>query len=139
MEIADVKRRVVETIDRARRRSADRRARADAAAKSYEAFLAGTAVPIVRQVANVLRAEGYPFDVFTPAGGVRLASERGAGDYLELELDTTDDRPSVVGRVKRSRGRDVVESEQRIGDPLALGEEEVLAFVLKELETFVEK
>jgi hypothetical protein len=139
MEIADVKRRVVETIDRARRRAADRRARADAAAKSYEAFLTGTAVPIVRQVANVLRAEGYPFDVFTPAGGVRLASERGAGDYLELELDTTDDRPSVVGRVKRSRGRDVVESEQRIGDPLALGEEEVLAFVLKELETFVEK
>ena len=139
MEIADVKRRVVETIDRARRRAADRRARADAAAKSYEAFLTGTAVPIVRQIANVLRAEGYPFDVFTPAGGVRLASERGAGDYLELELDTTDDRPSVVGRVKRSRDRDIVESEQRIGDPLALGEEEVLAFVLKELETFVEK
>jgi hypothetical protein len=139
MEIADVKRRVVETIDRARRRGADRRARTDAAAKSYEAFLTGTAVPIVRQVANVLRAEGYPFDVFTPAGGVRLASERGAGDYIELELDTSDDRPSVVGRVKRSRGDDVMESEQRMGDPLALGEEEVLAFILKELETFVEK
>jgi len=139
MEIADVKRRVVETIDRARRRAADRRARADAAAKSYEAFLTGTAVPIVRQVANVLCAEGFPFDVFTPAGGVRLASERGAGDYIELELDTTEGQPSVVGRVRRSRGRDVVESEQRIGDPLTLGEEEVLAFVLKELETFVDR
>jgi hypothetical protein len=77
--------------------------------------------------------------VFTPAGGVRLASERGAGDYVELALDTTDDQPSVIGRVKRSRGRDVVESEQRIGDSLRLGEEEVLAFVLQELEAFLEK
>src|SRR5437773_6110121 len=77
MEIADVKRRVIETIDRARRRAGDRRTRADAAAKSYEAFLNGTGVPIVRQVANVLRAQGYPFEVFTPAGGVRLSSERG--------------------------------------------------------------
>jgi hypothetical protein len=139
MEIADVKRRVVDTIDRARRRAADRRTRAATAAQSYEAFLTGMAVPIVRQVANVLRAEGYSFDVFTPAGGVRLASDRGAGDYIELELDTAGDRPSVVGRVKRSRGRDVVESEQQIGDPLTLGEEEILAFVLKELEAFVER
>ena len=96
-------------------------------------------MPIVRQVANVLRAQGYPFEVFTPAGGVRLSSERGTGDYIELGLDTTGDTPSVVGRVKRSRGRDVVESEQRIGDPSTLGEEDVLAFVLKELETFVER
>ena len=139
MEIADVKRRVVETIERARRQAADRRTRGDAARQSYEAFLTGTAVPILRQVANVLRAEGHPFDVFTPAGGVRLASERGAGDYIELDLDTANDRPSVVGRVKRSRGRDIVESEQQIGDPSTLGENEILGFVLKELEAFVDR
>jgi hypothetical protein len=139
MEIADVKRRVVETIERARHRASDRRIRRDAAAKSYEAFLTGTAVPIVRQVANVLRSEGFPFEVFTPAGGVRLASERGADDYIELELDTTEEQPSVIGRVKRSRGRDVMESEQRIGDPLTLGEQEILRFILQELESFVDR
>jgi len=139
MEIADVKRRVIETIDRAQRRAVERRTRANAAATSYEAFLIGTAVPIVRQVANVLRAEGHPFDVFTPAGGVRLASQRGPDDYIELALDTSESGPSVVGRVRHRRGRDVVESEQRLGDPGALGEEEVLAFVLKELEPLVER
>jgi hypothetical protein len=139
MEIADVKRRVVETIERAKRQSADRRARADAATQAYDAFLNQIAVPIVRQIANVLRAHGYTFEVFTPAGGVRLASERGGGDYIELELDTSSDRPSIIGRFKRSRGRQVVESEQSMGDPSALSEEDVLTFFLKSLEGLVER
>ena len=139
MEIADVKRRVVETIDRARRRAAERRTRHDEAAREYETFLDQTAVPVFKQVSNVLRAEGFAFTVFTPGGSVRLMSDRSAEDYIELGLDTSGDEPVVSGHTGRSRGRRVVESEQAIGPPAALSEQDVLSFVLKALEPLVER
>src|SRR5687768_15676999 len=85
MEISDIKRRVVETIERARRRAGERRVRTDDATREYEAFLDRIAVPVFKQVANVLRVEGYMFTVFTPGGSVRLMSDRSAEDYVELE------------------------------------------------------
>ena len=139
MEIADVKRRVVATIDRAKRLAAERRTRVDEVTKVYEVFLDRTAVPVFRQVAGVLRAEAYPFNVFTPSGSVRLVSDRGSDDYIELTLDTTGDEPTVTGHSRRSRGRRVIESEHALGDPATLTEEDVLAFVAKELEPFVER
>jgi hypothetical protein len=139
MEIADIRRRVVETIDRARREASDRRVRAADAAREYSVFLDQRAVPIFKQVANVLRAEGYAFTVFTPAGSVRLASERTAEDYVELMLDTAGDEPAVVGHLSRMRGRRIVESEIALGGPDALQEEEVLSFVLKALQPLVER
>ena len=139
MEISDVKRRVVETIDRAKRLSGERRARADEAAREYEGFLDRIAIPVFKQVANVLRAEGYMFTVFTPGGSVRLMSDRAAEDYVELELDTTGREPAVNGRASRSRGRRVIESERPIGTPETLTEEDVLSFVLKSLEPLVDR
>ena len=139
MEIADIKRRVVETIDRARREAGDRRVRAADATREYSVFLDQRAIPIFKQVANVLRAEGFAFTVFTPAGSVRLMSDRTAEDYVELTLDTTGDRPVVNGHLSRIRGRRIVESEASLGSPAALGEEEILAFVLKGLEPLVER
>ncbi len=142
MEISDVRRRVVETIERARRRAADRRTRNDEAAREYDAFLTETAVPVFKQVANVLRAEGFTFTVFTPGGGagaVRLMSDRSAEDYIELSLDTSGEAPVVSGHTGRSRGRRVIESEQAIGPPAALSEHDVLSFVLKALEPLVER
>jgi hypothetical protein len=139
MEISDIKRRVVETIDRAKRLAAERRTRADAAAQAYGTFLDQRAVPVFKQVAQVLRAEGFPFTVFTPAGSVRLSSDRVAEDYVELTLDTSGDRPAVSGHTSRARGRRVVESEYAIGDPAALTDEDVLTFVLKGLEPLVER
>ena len=53
MEIADIKRRVVETIDRARREASDRRVRAADVAREYGVFLDQRAVQIFKQVANV--------------------------------------------------------------------------------------
>ncbi len=53
-------------------------------------------MPLFRQVANVLKAEGYQFTVFTPGGSVRLMSERNAEDYIELSLDTSGDEPLVA-------------------------------------------
>jgi hypothetical protein len=139
MEIADVRKKVVETIERAKRHAADHRARADEATVAYEAFLGLTAVPMCRQIVNVLRAHGYAFNVFTPGGSVRLAPERGTDDYIELTLDTTGEEPLVIGHTRRSRGRRVVDAERPVGDPAVLTEEDVLAFVLKELEPFVDR
>lgn len=139
MEISDIRRRVVETIERARRRSADRRTRVDEATRTYDRFLAERAVPIFKQVANVLRAQGLLFTVFTPAGSVRLMSDRASEDFIELALDTSGDEPVVSGRTSRSRGRRIVESEQAIGHPAMLSEEDVIGFVLRALEPLVER
>ena len=110
MEISDIKRRVVETIERARRLAGERRTRIDEAAREYEAFLDRIAIPVFKQVANVLRVEGYMFTVFTPGGGVRLMSDRAAEDYVELELDTTDE---PVG--ERSRQPQPGAARHRVG------------------------
>jgi hypothetical protein len=140
MEISAIRRRVSETIERAKRGAAERRTRADEAGRAYDRFLETIAVPLFRQVANVLRTDGYPFTVFTPSGSVRLMSDRHAEDFIELLLDTSGDRPLVVGHVSRSRGRRVDEADRDLGgDPAAIGEEDLLTFVLKELEPFVER
>ena len=139
MEISDIKRRVVDTIDRAKRRAAERRTRIDEAAREYEAFLDQMAIPLFKQVANVLRVEGFMFTVFTPGGSVRLMSDRAAEDYIELALDATGDEPVVSGHASRSRGRRVLESERPLGPPAALTEEDVLSFVLKALEPLVDR
>jgi hypothetical protein len=139
MEISDVKRRVVETIERARLQSAARRSRHDTAARQYEVLLEKIAIPIFKQVSNVLRAEGFVFTVFTPGGSVRLMSDRSAEDYIELVLDTSGDDATVTGHTARSRGRRVIESEQPLGAPETLTEAEVLSFLLKALGPLVDR
>ncbi len=141
MEISEVRKRVHEAMARARQHAAERRARAEAAHRAFEHLLSGTAVPLMRQIANVLRADGYPYSVSTPAGSVRLLSDKDAGDFIELSLDTTGDAPRVVARVSRSRGRRIIDVERVVasGDAETIGEEELLAFLLQELEPFVER
>ena len=139
MEIADVRKRITATIERARQRAAERRTRADDAARAYSTFLDTIAVPMFKQVANVLRADGYQFSVFTPSGSVRLMSERTAEDFIELTLDTTGDVPQVIGRSSRSRGRRVSENERAVGSPAALSENDLLDYLAKELEALIER
>ena len=139
MEIADVRKRIHSTIEPARQRAAERRTRGEEAARAYSTFLDTVAVPMFRQVANVLKVEGYAFSVFTPSGSVRLMSDRAAEDFVELTLDTSGDTPQVLGHTSRSRGRRVTESERAVGTPAALTEESVLEFLAKELEPFVER
>ena len=131
-----------ETINRAKQVASQRRARTDEAAQEYDVFLSEIAIPMFRQVAAILRAENYMFSVFTPTGSVRLMSDRSGDDYIELSLDTTGAHPQVIGHSSRSRGRRIIESEE----PLKPGhlvhdltEEDVLTFVLKELQPFVER
>jgi hypothetical protein len=141
MEISTVRRRLQETIDRARRAAADRRHRTDEAAREYDQFLEQIAVPVFKQVAGALKASGYPFGVMTPGGSVRLTSEKTADDYIELSLDTAGEQAVVMGHSRHSRGRRVREIERPIGSgPVgALSEEDVLSFLLSALEPFVEK
>ena len=101
MEVSEVRKRLLQTIDRAKRAAAERRTQADAASAAYERFLETVATPLFRMVAASLRAEGYLFAVHTPAGGLRLASDRSAEDFIELALDTSADPPTVVARVSR--------------------------------------
>lgn len=141
MEISAVRKRLQETVERARRVAADRRQRSDAAGAEYAVFLDDIAVPLFKQVAGALKAIGYPFSVLTPSGSVRLASDKTADDYIELSLDTSGDEPLVMGHSRHSRGRRVRENERPIGTgPITgLTEEHVLNYLMFELEPFVEK
>jgi hypothetical protein len=139
MEVSIVRQRVHETIERAKRRAAERRARTDAAGVAFGTLLERTAVPLFRQIVNVLRVDGYLFTVFTPSGSVRLTSDRRAEDFVELLLETSGDEPQLVLHTSRSWGGGVIESENVLGDPDAVTEDELLAAVLHELERLVER
>jgi hypothetical protein len=146
MEVSVVRQRLRELLDRSKRpaeeRRAARRVQMDAATREYEVFLERIAVPLFKQVANVLRAENYQFDVFTPGGSVRLMAERGNDNYIEIVLDTNGRAPKLVGRASRSRGNNVTQTElvlNATSDISALTEDDVLAFLLGELEAFVDR
>jgi hypothetical protein len=102
MEVSEVRKQVLAGIERAKRAAAEQHARADEAERSYPGFLSRTAVPMFRQVAGALKAEGYHFTVFTPGGGVRLMSDKNSEDFIELSLDTTGEQPVVLGHAKRA-------------------------------------
>lgn len=142
MDIPDVRRRLRAAIERARRDAAARRERSDAAAREYETFLDQHALPAFRLFSSALSGEGHRFIVFTPAGSVRLASERSSDDFIELVLDTAADPPRVVGRVSRGRGRRMVTSERPVRESAAVSDlnaEDVLEFLLTEIVPFVER
>jgi hypothetical protein len=144
MEASVVRKAVLTLLNHVKRSPGDRRenrrVRTDQATREYEVFLERIAVPLFKQVAGVLRAEGYPFDVFTPAGSVRMISGRSTEEYLEVALDTTGAGPKLLGRVSHLRGRDVMQTELVLNattDINALTAEDLLGFVLAELEPFV--
>lgn len=141
METSVLRKRLTDTIDAAKRTAAARRTRADDASRAYAQFLDLVAVPLFRQVANILKASGYAFSVFTPSGSVRLMSDRNAEDYIELSLETSGEEPMVVGLSRRARGRRVIENERAIAELSVahLTEDHVLEYLLKELEPFVER
>jgi hypothetical protein len=141
MEVADVRKAVLDAMARARQRAADRRARADASARSFESLLSHVVAPLLKQIAGVLRAENYPSTVSTPAGIVRLSSDKNADDFIEIFLDTNGETPRVAARTSWRRGRQVIVREQPIGsgDPETIGERTLLDFLLTELEPFVER
>ena len=139
-DVGVIRKRVRAEIDKARHDQAERRTRVAEATRAYEAFLQNAAIPVFRMFANILKAEGYPFEVATPAGGVRLQSERHRDDAVEIELDTTADPPQPLVTITRNRGSRVVQSDRSIkwNTPLEqLTEDDVIEMVLEELRPWL--
>jgi hypothetical protein len=142
IEISELRKLLRTAIEKSRRNAAERRATLDAAQASYARFLEDKAGPLAHMLANALRAEGYPFTVFTPSGGVRLSSAKSGDDFLEFALDSTQAEPVVVLRVNRARGRRVMQHDRPVRErtPVEkLTEEDVLKALLEEIGAFVER
>ena len=142
MEVSQVRRRLLNAIDDSRRRAQQRRERVSEAQRAYETFLDAVATPITRQLANALKAEGYSFTLFTPAGGLRLASDAGRDDFIDFALDSSGEQPEVIARVSYSRGSRTLDEERPVkrgAAPDAITEEDVLEFLVDALEPWLER
>ena len=118
------------------------RARTAEAEKEYDRFLQEVATPVAKLLVMALKAEGYPFTVFTPAGGLRVASDRTGDDYVELALETSAEHPHVIGRISRTRGSRTLSEERPVANgapPEQLSEEDVLVFFLDALSPWLER
>ena len=134
-EVSEVRQRVLAMIERVRRDAAERRARADGAEVQ-------AATPLVRQVLSVLKVEGFSYRVSTPAGSVRLVSEKHHEDFIDLAVDTTQDSVTIMTTVSYVRGQRVSTKERPLADGVdvdQLTEEHVLTFLLAALPVFVER
>lgn len=142
MEISQVRKRLTQAITSARERARRRREQTAEAEAAYAAFLQQVATPVTRQLTNALKAEGYLFTLFTPGDGLRLASDRGRDDYIELALDAVSDAPQVIGRISRTRGSRTLTEERPLkpgAAPNTLSEDDVLAFLLDALQPWLER
>jgi hypothetical protein len=140
MEVSDVRRRLRNLIEQARRRAAERRALVDQASRDYEQFLTAIAIPTLQTVAQALIGEGHRFKLITPGETVRLGAEFAPDDYLEIALDTDREAPAVTLRTSRGRGRRNVQSERVLdGSIAAMSDEQLVAIVLEELVPLIER
>ena len=142
LESGQVRKRLRHTIEAAKREAASRRSAMGEGQKAYDLFLEERAVPVLRQVASALKAEGHVFQVLTPAGTARLQSDRERDDFLEVALDVRDGVPVVIGRVSQVRGSSLQTAEQPIRGqlrPSDLSDEDVLDWVLRVILPFVER
>lgn len=142
MDIALIRKSLLQAIETAKRDAVERRARSDEATKRFEKFLEETATPVFRAMASALRAEGLLFDVIAPSGGVRLVPERTREDGIELSLDATVDPPQPIVRVMRTRGSRVNQHERPVAGPLrleGLTDEHVVTALLEELRPWLER
>jgi hypothetical protein len=142
VEVSHVRRRLSAAIEQARRASQQRRERAAEAQRAYESFLGDVAVPVTRMVASALKADGYPFTIATPGGSVRLISDKGRDDYVDVVLDTSADPPEVLGRISYSRGSRTVAEERPVkrgASPQAITEEDFLEYLIGALGPWLER
>ena len=142
MEVSEVRKRILDTLARAKIEAAARRARNAEVATAYERFLETVAAPLVHQVASILKVEKFLFAVHTPAGAVRLVSERSPEDFLEIRLDTSGQVPQVVAHTERVKGRETVVEERPIRPGVLvehLSDQDVLDAVADALTALVEK
>jgi hypothetical protein len=127
LDTAEVNRRLTHHLADLQKASAQRRVDIDEARRAFEDVLEREVAPTVRQLAQVLKSRGFSFSVQTPAGAVRLVSERSGDDFLAVELDVTR-RPLADERLLRE-GAGIA----------SLDAEHTLDVLLELIEPFVEK
>jgi hypothetical protein len=141
LEVAHVRNRLRRAIDAAKDRAQSRREQVAQAEQAFDGFLT-VATPVLRQLANALRVESLPFTLFTPERALRLASDRSRVDFVELTLDTSGERPLVLGRISYARGSRTIDEERALRPDIPLesiSEEDVLDFCLGALEPWLER
>ena len=123
MEVAELRRQILQEIDRAQAKAVERRQSGDAAHGAYAKFIVEIAGPLVLQTVQILRAERLPFQAQTPAGSARIASDSSPDDFIEFVLDTSVRPPRVLGRSSVAVGRhNVVVEEVPIGQGTPISE-----------------
>jgi hypothetical protein len=135
-----LRKRLKSSIEAARRAAATRRERAAAATREYEQFLEERAIPAFRAIANVLRAEGIPFEVTTPLDGVRLVADKRRDDSIELELDTSLDPPQPLLITVQSRGSRILRTERLVkeGSPISeISEDDLVELLLDQIKPWL--
>ena len=132
-ELTDLRRRVRQAIQDAKRKKGERREARDVASAAWATAVADVVEPAATQMAAALTGEGMPCRLETPRGAIRLVSDHNRDDYIELVLDDSDerDRPEVIGRSAIGRGRQsVTVIEEPLGEPADLTDDRVTEFLL---------
>jgi hypothetical protein len=141
MESSEIRKRVLHTLERARRNAASHRDEADQASRTFAELLPHAAA-VWKQASNVLRAENHAFTVQTPAGLLRFTSDRSADDFVEVTLDTARRPVAILARTRMTRGRRVVDRESLVAEGTEVAtvdEVRLLDVLLTELEPLIEK
>ncbi len=141
MEPADLRKRVLRALDEARRHATAHREEAEHADQVFSRLQPEIAA-LWRQVANVLKVEGHPFAIHTPAGSVRFASERYPDSFVEVSVDTSRRPVAIVGRTIFARGRQITDRETVVaeaGDLAAYEADRAVEFLGSELVPFLER
>ena len=139
-ELTDLRRRVRQAVQDAKRRGAARRAARDEASSAWATAVSEVVEPVATDVAAALTGEGLPFRLETPRGTVRLVSERSADDYIELVLDDSDEpeSPEVIGRSVIGRGRQsVTVVEEPLGPPADLTNDRLTEFYMNAIAPWI--
>jgi hypothetical protein len=142
VETGEISRRLKIAVETARRSAAEQRGRDEAVRAAYEGFLERVATPLAKQLVNVLKVEGMAFTVFTPAGGLRLSSDRNRDDYVELALEPGGTDLQVVGHISRVRGSRTLAETLALKEGVkveALSEDDLLEFLLRALRPWLER
>lgn len=142
LETAEVRRQLTHRLAELKKAQAQRRTAVEAARAAFDTVLEREIAPTVRQFAQALKAEGFPFAVQTPASVVRMVSDRSSDNVIDIVLELGLPTPAVVVRSAFTRGRRQIEDERTLaqGDGIAaLDAERVLAVLLDVIEPFVER
>ena len=141
LENSEIRRQIRLMIAETRRGAEERRARAESEVRVGKRLLRTVVVPMFKTVAEALRIEGYAFRVSTPVDSVRISVESAGENFIEMIFDSAHDQLALRGRVSRLRGRQLVVDERIISAGLELSlleDEQVLEFLLSELQPFVD-